>query len=241
MVRPPVIPINPAGGGGGGTIAVSDPIARWTGTPGNGTDITSASFTPANNSLLVVCISADSSSSSAAQTIAVSGGSLTWTARVERNAGESGANGGYAGIFTAPVSTGASMTVSVRRSAGTGGSNRLSAKVYVVTGQNASPIGTNGEGSSGTNNLSAAAYTSTVNNSRAFGAATDWNALGAGSTNPTSTDSGSPGATYSGQIDALSVYKAADTATSGTAVTLNFDAAGASAPLWNWCALEIVP
>lgn len=230
-----------AGGGGGSSIAVDDTtVARWANAVGTGTAVTSASFTPANNSLLVCCVSADTDSG-VSITITVSGGSLTWTARTERNAAESGANGGYAGIFTAPVATGANMTCSVTRTVNGAGSKRISAKLYIVTGQNASnPIGTVGEGSSAVNNLSASAYTSTVNNSRAFGAATDWSALGAGTTAPTSSDTGS-GATYSGQIDALSVYKAANTASSGTAVTLNFDASGTGTPAWNWCALEIVP
>jgi hypothetical protein len=69
-------------GGGGTGITVSEPVIRWTGTPADNVDITSASFTPANNSLLVVCVCGDTASASDI-TVSVSGGSLTWTKRAE--------------------------------------------------------------------------------------------------------------------------------------------------------------
>jgi hypothetical protein len=214
----------------------SSPI-RFSGTPNDNVDITSASFTPPNNSVLVVNVNADTADNATNITISVSGGSLTWTNRAERDPGDAGANAGHASIWTAVVATGASMTVSVRRTTSGGGTNRISVKVYVVTGADTSaPVGAVNEGSSGTNNLTAAAYNSTVNNSRGFGCATDWNELGT----PTSTDTGD-GADYSGQISVISAFKAADTPSSGTAVTLNFDAAGSSAAEWNWVAIEILP
>lgn len=211
----------------------SSPV-RFAGTPANGVDITSASFTPPNDSVLVVCVNADSDSNNI--TTSVSGGSLTWTQRIERDKGDVGAEQGHASIWTAVVGTGASMTVSVRRTAGNGATNRISAKVYVVTGADTTaPTGATGENSSTTNNITPNAYVSTANNSRGFGCATDWNQLGT----PTSTDT-EDGADYSGEISVISLFKAADTATSGTTVTMNFDAGGAGAAAWNWVALEIL-
>lgn len=213
--------------------------ARFTGTPANNVDITSASFTAPANSLLVAHVSADTNGSSENITISVSdSGGLTWTNRVERDPGDAGAEAGHASIWTAEQPTSASRTVSVRRTAGNGSTNRISVKVDVWTGTDigGDPIGTTGEGSSTTNNITPNAYTSTVNNSRGVGCATCWNQLGI----PTSTDT-EDGADYSGAISVISLYKAADTATSGSTVTMNFDAGGTGAAAWNWVALEILP
>lgn len=216
-------------------IDASSPI-RFTGTPANNVDITSASFTPPAGSVLVVCVSADTNGNTDNITISVSGSSLTWTNRVERDPGDSSL-ASHASIWTAVQPSSVSMTVSVRRTAGNGSTGRISVKVYVVTGADTTtPNGAVGENNSTTNNITPNAYTSTVNNSRGFGCATDWNQLGT----PTSTDT-EDGADYSGAISVISLFKAADTATSGTTVTMNFDAGGTGTAEWNWVALEILP
>lgn len=218
-------------------LAVDDTtVARFTGTPTNGNPITSGSFAPPNNSFLVVKVNADTGGS-ADITISVSGGSLTWLNEVERDKGDAGAEAGHASIWTAEVGTGASMTVDVTRTAGDGGTNRISAKVYIVTGQDQDdPVGAVGEGSGTANQITPTGYASTVNNSRGMACATDWNQNGL----PTSADV-EDAADYTGQISVLSVYKSADTPTSGTNVTFDFDAAGAGAAAWNWVAIEIKP
>lgn len=220
-------------------IDASSPI-RFTGTPANNVDITSASFTPPAGSVLVVCVSADTNGNTDNITISVSGSSLTWTNRVEHDPGDAGAMGGHASIWTpADGSTvpASAQTVSVRRTAGNGSTGRISVKIYVVTGADtADPTGATGEGHSTTNSITPNAYTSTVNNSRGFGCGTDWNQLGT----PTSTDT-EDGADYSGAISVVSLHKAADTATSGSTVTMNFDAGGTGNAEWNWVALEILP
>ena len=121
----------------------------------------------------------------------------------------------------------------VRRTAGDGGTNRISAKGYVVTGQHASPIGANGEGSSTTNNITPTVFTSTGENSFGFGAACDWSANGT----PASSDLTEDAADYAGAISVEDGYK--DLGASG-AETMNFDAAGTGAATWNWVALEIL-
>jgi hypothetical protein len=114
----------------------------------------------------------------------------------------------------------------------------VSAKVYVVTGQHATQAWTNAEGSSATNNLTTTSLTTTANGSLLFAVGTEWNALGAGGSGPTSSDLTYDSASYSGAVDAISGYKAVTT--SGTAATANLDAAGASAAVWNYCLLEVV-
>ena len=180
----------------------------------------------------MVCVESDTSDGSAI-TISVSGGSLTWTNRVERDLGDAGANSGHASIWTAPVGTGASMTVSVRRTTTGGGTNRISAKVYLVTGQHASPIGAVGEGSSTTNDITPTVFTSTGENSYGFGAACDWSANGI----PVSSDLTEDGADYSLAISVVDGFK--DLGASG-AESMNFDAFDVAAATWNWAALEIL-
>ena len=215
----------------------STPI-RFTGTPANGANITSASFTAPANSVLVCCVNADTNGSAADITISVSdSGGLTWSNRVEMDPGTAGAEAGHASIWRAVQTSSASRTVSVQRTAGNGSTNRISAKVYVVTGADTStPDGNTGSGHSTTNDITPNVYTSSVNNSRGFGCATDWNELGT----PTSTDT-EDGDDYPGAISVVSLFKAADTATSGTTVTMDFDAAGTAAAAWNWVAYELKP
>lgn len=215
-------------------ISVVDSVARWSASLGQNTAMTSSAFTPANGSLLVLCINWDEGDTSNQVVWTISGGSLTWTTQVERNGNDAGATAGGAAIITAPVGTGASMQVTVTRNTGGGTSSRqMSAKVYVVSGEHATtPIGANGEGSSTTNNLSPTLFTAT-GAGRAFYCGTDWNQRGL----PVSTDT-EDGGDYTGAMSCISAYKASDH-TSG-AISGNLDAGGTSAADWNWVALEIL-
>lgn len=208
-------------------ISVDASVVRWTGTPAGTTAITSASFTPSNGSLLVLAINFDEATDSENLTLQVSGGSLTWTERVRRGAVEAGAGG--AAIWTAPVVTGASMTVSVARNQSSAGSNRLSAKLYVVTGQHASPIG-NSNSANWTTNPQSLSITA-AGAGRLFGCGTDWNQTGI----PVSTDT-EDGADYSGNISVMSAYKAADHASGSQSI--QFDPVGT--PTGNIVVLEIL-
>lgn len=96
-------------------------------------------------------------------------------------------------------------------------------------------VGAVGEGASATNAITPTVLTTTVNGAWVFGCGEDWQALG----NGTSTDVAE--AATPTDFSALTVRKAAATALSGTAVTLNFDAAGAGTPMWTWVAAEITP
>lgn len=213
-------------------ISVDASVARWAGTPADDGSVTSGSFTPANDSLLVLCVEGDTALNTAL-TVTVSGGSLTWTLRARADeATVPAGNGGHASIWTAPVTTGASMTITVTKT-GVGSTSRLSAKVYIVTGQHASPIGGSWVSTSTTNNYTPTATTMT-GAGRLFGSACDWNALGL----PTSTDT-ADAAHYTGAISVLSAHKSADH-TSGSSQSINYDGFGTSAAEWNECRLEIL-
>lgn len=201
------------------------------GTPNDDPTGTSASFTPPDGSLIVVSVGCDTAAGNS-PTISYSGGSLTWTERVYR--GDAEGTAGVVSIATAPVVTGASMTVTitvnnmgVSRTSDVAGS----VKAWVVTGQNASPIGASAENSSITNNWTPAGPTTTAANSLVFGSGGDWNALGS----PTSSDLTEDAFTNS-YYSGLHGYKSV---ASAGATTINYDAAGAGAADWNMVSLEI--
>lgn len=206
------------------TIETSPALAT-----GTGTSVTTASFTPPSGSLLVASVAYASATDPV-----VSGGSLTWTRRVRNTDGS-------CEIWTAPVITGASMTVSVAVT-DTGFGQGAALKVDVVSGQyTVNPIGNTGTGSEPTDNATITGYTSS-GESRGFCAARDTNAGG----QPSSSDVASAfsisisGPPFNLQIDGLAVRKSADTSGAGQAVTFNLDSAGSSDADWEWAALEIL-
>lgn len=212
-------------------VDASSPI-RWAGAVGVSTNVPSASFTPPAGSLAVLTIESDTAGTASLDNVdwtPVTSG-LTWTNRVERDPPES-SRGGHASIWTAPIPSSVAMTVDVSRTTGGAVNLRVSCKLYVVTGQHASPIGNVVEGDSATNNLTTSAITTTVG-SLAFFAGNDWNTNGT----PGSSDLTPDAANYSGQVSVISGYKTAGT----TSTTANLDAGGAGAAAWNYVGLEIL-
>lgn len=226
-------------------ITIATTVARAGGNVANGVAIQSASFTPPDNSLLLVCLNSDTLHSATNDMVAsvTDSNSGNWTVAVENdeNSGtnSSGTVGGHASFWYTKITTGTSMTVSARRVSGNIGDQGLTFKVYVITGHDtANPIGAIGKNfSTATNNITPNGYTSTFANSRGFGCATDWDAKGA----PTSTDVGETNQSLVTVLSYISTYKAANTASAGTIVPFNFDAGGSSGTRWRWAAVEIKP
>lgn len=202
-------------------------LARFSGSITTGNSITSGSFTPPNNSIIVLCIDADWSTAASGtdRAFSVAGGGLTWNSRAD-----SGQNNGGAAIWTAPVTSGASMTIQVTMT-GQATNYTTTAKAYQVTGQHASPIGNSTSGGSTTNSISPSITAAGAG--RLFGAGTEWNALGA----PTSTDT-EDAAHFAGLISVMSAFKAADHVSGSQSI--NFDASGAGAADWRYALLEIL-
>ncbi|MEU4225797.1 hypothetical protein AB0F17_16005 [Nonomuraea sp. NPDC026600] len=197
------------------------------------TTCTTASFTAPANSLLVALGAA--ADGAATLSMSNSGTGLTWTTQVQHMTGEdSGAFAVAAFIATAVAVPSVARTVTFTTSSG---GSTVDMKLLVVTGADiaGTPVGAKGEGHSSTANLSAAVYTSTVAQSRAVGIGTDSTATGG---SPTSSDTGFA---FDHAFDAsgIAVYKSADTGSSGTGVTLNFNGSGTRT--WNWAAIEILP
>lgn len=107
---------------------------------------TTASFTPPNNCLLVVIVNCESKPGNVATDLTISGGSLTWTRQVAILA-TTGDFPTASVIFTAPVSTGASMTLTFNDTAGLNPSSGKAIYIcaYNVTGYDTgTPIGATG-------------------------------------------------------------------------------------------------
>lgn len=214
--------------------APSKPIARWSGSVAAATNITSASISVNAGDLLVLCVSAETYWTGAERdlTMAISGGG-TWTTDKDQ---DNGADGGHASIHHLVCPSTASFTIGVQYVTGTG-PYRLSAQVYLFAAgsfDSVAPIGATGGATGTTSPLNPTLYTSTVNNSRAVYCGTEYYLAGTVSSSDTYD-----AATYAGAISVLSAYKAADTATSGTAVAGNFVAA--SGCYWTWAAVEVKP
>lgn len=110
---------------------------------GTGSFVTT-SFTPANNSLLVVCVRASGSTEVAIESlITLAGGGWTYTKRVGKDNIVAGDGIDSVSIWTAPVTTGASMTLTV--DCGAVDIFQYVLDVFTYTGYNAgSPIGGTG-------------------------------------------------------------------------------------------------
>lgn len=225
--------------GGGGSIAVdaSSPI-RFTGTIlDNGSSITSASFTAPANSFLVVCVEYDAGAGNDWILSASDTSGLTWTKQVERGGTETTSGGGSA-IFTAVATSSTSRTVSIARADDPdGGTKRVSAKCYVVTGADITgtvidTVGANNENGSGTNNLTTTSLTPGADG-LLFVADCDWNALG---TFEASSNLTQDTTTYAGAISVCDGYR---TCSNGVGVTANLNAFGSGTAQHKWCQIIV--
>jgi hypothetical protein len=216
-------------------VDASTPV-RWTGTPDLGGSpqppIASASFTAPTDAFLVCCVCYDTVATGSTVATCSDSGGLAWTKRVERTGLETTAGGGSA-IFTARTTSAVARTVSVGYTlSGTGSTNRMSAKCYVLTGVdvNGTPVDSvaaANEGGSATIDLTTTSVTPGATG-LLLAADTDWNQRGLFTSSDLTIDT----ADYTGAISVVSGYK---TCTSGVGVTADLHAAGASAPQHKWC------
>lgn len=119
-------------------------ISGTSGDHGTGSFVT-GSFTPPNNSILVVSVSLiqNGGSSTPLTDLTISGGGLTYTARASSSIDEGGSFYTGTRIYTAPVATGASMTITL--DCGSRSIGEYSISVVALTGYNTStPTGVTG-------------------------------------------------------------------------------------------------
>jgi hypothetical protein len=220
-------------------ILNSSLVPRVFGNVSVNTDVSTASFLPPENALLLVAVHADAVAGDITMSVS-SSPALTWTKAIERDKGDgASAHNGHTSIWWAKTgAVTATYQVRVRRTA-PAGTQTHSFKVLVISNTHSSPIATVGASnkeSSTVNVFTSQNLTTSANGSRVIGAGTDYLAS-AGV--PVSTDV-VDAATYVGLISVGTVWKSADTASSGTAVNLNLDWAGAGAVENNFCQVEVI-
>lgn len=201
-----------------------DGVGRYDSQP-----VTTATFNAPAASLLVAHGAVQQESSITSAT--VSGGSLTWTLRSSRAFGESGFYG-YIGVWTAPVPTPQTLSVSISATDQFSGS----LKVWIVTGADlAEPVGATNSGQTTTRNATVNAYTATQDGSLGFCTVQDWSALDG------TLVSNDPG-WISSENYVMALYKNSP-AQAGQTVTFHMNISGGSGSSaeWHWAAAEILP
>lgn len=192
-------------------------------------------FSPAAQSLVILEFQHDYNAADADGTFTPSnsGTPLTWNAIGAKQAGVSG-NGQvmawWAWNDTAQTNITATVTVSVGLT-----TRNKTVKVTTWTGTSITGAVVSKTAGSSSTNDTVVTVTTSNKNSRIMGTALDFLALGL----PTSTDDENA---YNHAGDSgMSVRKSANTGTSGTSVTLDFDAAGTGTPNWSYKVWEIIP
>lgn len=208
----------------------------------NGNSMTTASFTPASNSLIVVCVGTDSGTDTTNDaTLTVSDSlSHTWTKVQEwdPNSGATEGSGSHASLWYTQITTAAAMTISMTPTKNSLGAAMSSFKGYIFTNyDSSSPIGASNHGSSAAASITPTVYTSTTAGSIPVGCASIWG-TGVGSS---STDTGD-GLNGNGDFAGVSTYRGTPTASAGTAISINFQTTGyQSGNSWHWTAMEVKP
>lgn len=197
--------------------------------------VTSASFSPGNNELIILEFQEDFATADTLGTLTPSnsGTALTWNAIGTAQRGVS--NQAVVMAWWA-FNTTAQVGITATVTAGTGTTNRAKCvKISTFTGAaRTSAVDSLAAGSSSTNNLTVNVNT-TATDVRVMGSAVDFLSLGV----PTSTDDETGYDTT--DSSGVSVRKSANTAVSGTSVALNFDAGGAGTPAWAYKIWQIRP
>lgn len=207
------------------------------------TAVTSDSFTPPVDSILLVVTHASGDVPSNPTVAITNSGSgvSSWTlvdrATVTTTSGSGG--GGVLSMHWAKVNTSAAMTVT---STQTNGSTPTWQKVWVILGADLSnPIGANTKGASLLNTLTSTAITTTRANSWLLMGATEWTAPVNAPTSP-DLDIGFSPFSDQGAANILGGASGAKlVVTSGSSVTGTIDGAGTAARDWLYVATEILP
>lgn len=200
----------------------------------------SASFTPPVGSLLIAAFAGNSTGgiNPASPTITDSRGvPLTYTQQVWRSRVDgSPVVDGHCAIWTAPVTSSASMTVTMTSG---GGSLEKACRVWVITGQHpVNPIGLVGKTASASASSIAQNYTALSSLGQGFMCVLDWSALGNMTAGAGCTLDGT-GSVGAGQISYGFARRTLADDAMGVTNTLRANPNGTSTAL-NWCWIEIL-
>lgn len=206
-------------------------IAGWNTAGVNALTATSAAFTAAANSLLVISSRSDGDVANFQNSVVTDSLGGVWTKWIERN-GNNSAYSACAALHTmqtGPVAASRTVTITMPFS------KPIAGKGFVVTGHNISnPVGRVGSADSALSADNIVAYRSSVPFSRGVGASMDWN----NGTTGTSSDTVFT-QQVTGAADGLTLLKAADTI--GIDIPVSFNLQMTSTPNWLFCAIELIP
>lgn len=205
-----------------------------------GATVTNTSFTPPAGSILVIGWTGNTGTVNLTPQPSITdslGAHLTynlvgWNSRVD-----SPATNGQAAMWTANVVTSAAMTISVTNNDPSDPTDN-SLDVWVVTGQDASPIGAFGKASSTSASSIAQSYTAQATSGQSFMVVCDWDAKG----NQTAGSGCTMDATgtFPGIISYGYVNRTLDDDTNGSLNSINSNLPGTSTNL-SWVYVEIKP
>lgn len=155
-----------------------------TNTVGTGTALTTETFKPADNSLILVMWAGNSIDPTIPSTPTISdnlgGGALTYTLSDWQSRADSPTVDGQAAIWTAPVTTGAAMTITVNNNAASP-NRHAGLQVVVLTHSSGGrpTLGAHGKSGSTSTNIIAQTYTAQATGGQGFVVYSDWSAVGA--------------------------------------------------------------
>lgn len=164
-----------------GVIVHASSPATVLNTAGTATGLTTASFTPPANSLLLILWSGNSIDPTNPPTPTITdslGVPLTYTLSDWQSRADSPTTDGQAAAWTAPVTASAAMTVTVNNNAAS--PNRHAAlTVLVLTDPNGRPrVGAHGKSGSTSASIITQSYTAQATGGQGFFSVCDWNAVG---------------------------------------------------------------
>lgn len=200
---------------------------------------TTAPFTPPDNSVLVVGWAGNSGTGELPPMPTVTdnlGAHLSYILVDHRSAEDDpiGHPDGQAAMWTAAVTVGASMTVSVTNNSTAATHGAL--RVWVVTN---ALVGTGGSGGNGFSTTTVSqSYTATADSSQGFMAICDWDTTGTQTAGTGCTED--PAGSISGQISYAFPRRTAADGTNGATTTLISNLPSSSVSL-NWVYVELVP
>ena len=212
---------------------------------GNPVTLTDSSITVPAGALLVAVVNcSEGTTTNAMLSTTVTTSGLTWTTRGERGTASNGGGAtslGYVYMATAPDSAGGTRSVQAVASWSDNFTGyRASLKVYIVTGQHASPIGATGSAGPVQTPAAGAEYTPTLftatGEGRAFYAATEQNGSSGSDGICTSTDTEDAAYHAAELMSVFSAIKASDHVSGSISGSIDPTAQ----TYVNWIALEIL-
>jgi hypothetical protein len=206
--------------------------------------LATGSFTPPDLSVLLVAWAGNTASADTPPTPSITdnlGAHLTYTLVDFAAVGSVGTKGQSA-MWTAPVATGAAMTVTVTNNSQTASQWGAALKVWVITGANGGdPVGQFGKNSAVTAGAKTASYTADSTGSRGFLVCQDWDTQGAQTAGTGCTfTGGGTGNNSGGNISYGFLLRTTEDGVAGASTAMNWTVPGTSANL-NWVYAEIQP